>query len=110
MSNICPHNDGKPCNVHTNGGTQLSKGAADYSPLDIPVWFNKDSLANIFFLVVIQKNSRVTMKTAEEVAMYVHILEHEVMSFHEMLNGLYCHGANTNVIYNPKTSVSVYSL
>ena len=53
VRNIRPHEGGKTCNVHTNGGTQLSKDVMNYSPLDILVLFNRESLAKIWFLTIV---------------------------------------------------------
>ena len=49
-----------------------------------------------------------TIDTAEEAVMNVHIYKNEVMTFYEMPNGLYCHDTDTNVT-QPKTPISVYS-
>ena len=78
---------------------------ADYTALDIPVWLNDESLANILSLVVVRKKIRVTMDTDIITAMHVHTTDGSVMNFHEMSNGLYCH----NIMSKTKFSVSSYT-
>lgn len=105
LKNIRVHSGGKSAEVHTNGGTQTSVLVADYTTLDIPVWLNDESLANILSLAVVRKKFRVTMDTDIMPAIHVHLPDGSIMNFHEMSNGLYCH----DIRGTTKTSIPSYS-
>ena len=105
LKNVRVHSGGKSAEVHTNGGTQTSYLVADYTELDIPVWLNDESLANILSLSVVRKKYRVTMDTAIVAAMNVHLSDGSIMVFHEMSNGLYCHDIRSK----NKPSLSSYT-
>ena len=75
--------------VHTNGGTQLSSNMAKYTRLDIPVWFNSDSFANILLLAAVIKLYRVTVDSAEGGVIHAHISPTDVISFVEIPNSIY---------------------
>ena len=87
MKNIASYKDGGFVKVHTNGGTQISSMVADYPRLSITIWYNKDSLAIIFSLAAVKKLYRVTIDTAEEAVMHVHVAANNVTAFVEMPNG-----------------------
>ena len=105
LKNIRVHSGGKSAEVHTNGGTQTSVLVADYTTLDIPVWLNDESLANILSLAVVRKKFRVTMDTDIMPAIHVHLPDGSIMNFHEMSNGLYCH----DIRGTTKPSIPSYS-
>ena len=63
----------------------------EYPRLIISIWYNKDSLANILSLASVRKLCHVTMDTAEEALMYVHVAANDIMTFIKIPNVLYCH-------------------
>jgi len=60
--------------VHTNGGTQISSLVGDIKNFGT-VWYNPDSLANIFSLAAVRKLCCITMDTSVEAALCVHCSE-----------------------------------
>jgi len=78
--------------VHTNGGTQVSSLVGVIKNFGT-VWYNPDSLANIFSLAAVRKLRRITMDTSVEAALYVHRSDGSLMKFIEYGLGLYYHDA-----------------
>ena len=72
----------------TNGGQQLSTDIADTKYFG-QVWFNEESLANIFSLADVYKYARVTMDSQVKRSMFVHREDGYVMEFREFRSGLY---------------------
>lgn len=64
---------------------------ADYTALDIPVWFNDESLANILSLAVVRKKFRVTIDTDIIAAINVPMTYDSIMGFNEKSNELHCY-------------------
>ena len=69
-------------NVHTNDGTQISSLVGDIKNFGT-VWYNPDSLANIFSLAAVRKLCRITMDTSVEAALCVHRSGGSIMKFIE---------------------------
>jgi hypothetical protein len=70
-----------------------------------PVWYNKNSIANIMLLSEVRKVCTVTMDTSKEPAINVHRKDGFIMSFVEFPSDHYvCHG-NSN-----SDSVSAHTL
>jgi hypothetical protein len=86
------HKSSTPLKVFTNGGCQISHLIGDI-PNFGTVWYNPNSLANILSLAEVRKNNRVTMDTAVEPALCVHLANGSVMKFTEYSTGLYFHDA-----------------
>jgi hypothetical protein len=66
--------------VHTNGGTQISSLVGDIKNF-CTVWYNPDSLANIFSLAAVRKLCRITMDTSVEAALCVHHSDGLIVKF-----------------------------
>ena len=77
----------------TNGGYQDSHMIGDFPNLG-PVWYNKDSIANILSLSEVRRVCTVTMDTSKEPAMNVHRKDGTIMSFIEHPSGLYVYNGN----------------
>ena len=60
--------------VHTNGGTHISSLVGDIKNFGT-VWYNPNSLANIFSLAAVRKLCRITMDTSAEAAAAVTLLQ-----------------------------------
>ena len=72
-----------------------------------PVWFNKESIANILSLADVRKVCRVTMDSSAAATMNVHRLDGSVMSFNEHPSGLFVFKANdTNHPFTAYTMIS----
>ena len=84
----------------------MSSIIGNFVKIDIPTWYNNDTMSNILSLAVVRKKFRVTMDTDIVAAMHVHVSEHEIMTFHEMPNGLYAYHPD---MVTTKNSVSAYS-
>ena len=89
----------------------MSSLVVNYLRLGMLVWYNTSSLANILSLAAVRKLYRVTMDTVQGAAMHVHVPETNVISFAEMLNGIYCHNAESPNYCTHKLNnhVSAYS-
>ena len=88
----------------TNGGHQDSNMIGNFPNLG-PVWYNKNSIANIMLLSEVRKVCTVTMDTSKEPAINVHRKDGFIMSFVEFPSDHYvCHG-NSN-----SDSVSAHTL
>ena len=59
----------------------MSSLVAEYPMLSMSIWYNKDSLANIFSLVAVRKLYCVTMNTTQEAVMHVHVSDNDIMTF-----------------------------
>jgi hypothetical protein len=68
--------------VHTNGGHQISLLVGDIKNFGT-VWYNPNSLANIFSLATVRKRCRITMDTSVEAALCVHRSGGSIMKFIE---------------------------
>jgi len=90
--------------AYTNGGSQDSTlyGKSKLFPkMDEPVWYNPDSLANIYSLAKVTKYYRVTMDSEVENALLVHMGD-RVLKFSCAAPGLYkLDNADINVSNNP---------
>jgi len=94
--------------VHTHGGTQISSLVGDIKNFG-PVWYNPDSLANIFSLAAVRKLRRITMDMSVEAALCVHRSDGLIMKFIEYRSGLYYHNAAVTVQPNSNANVIDYS-
>jgi len=94
--------------VHTNGGTQISSLVGDIKNFG-PVWYNPDSLANIFSLAEARKLCCITMDTSVEAALCVHRSDGSIMKFIEYGLVLYYHDAAAAVQPNSNQNVIDYS-
>jgi hypothetical protein len=77
--------------AHTNGGHQDSslRGYSKILPKIGQVWFNPESIANIYSLAHVSEHYRVTMDTAMDNAMIVHLEDGGTLRFGKVANGLY---------------------
>ena len=98
------HESNTVLRAYTNGGHQDSRFMGNL-PGFFPVWFNPDSLLNILSFSDVCAHFRVTVDTANEDAIMVH-LRHGILKFICMENGLYM--ADCSVI-KPKSTVAAYS-
>jgi hypothetical protein len=94
--------------VHTNGSTQISSLAGNIKNFGT-VWYNPDSLANIFSLAAVRKLCRITMDTSVEAALCVHRSDGSIMKFIEYGSGLYYNDATAAVQSNSNENVIDYS-
>jgi len=94
--------------VHTNGGTQISTLVGDIKNFGT-VWYNPDSLANIFSLAAVRKLCCITMDTSVEAALCVHHSDGSIMKFIKYNSGLYYHDAAAAVQPNSNENVIDYS-
>jgi len=94
--------------VHTNGGTQILSLVGDIKNFGT-VWYNPDSLANIFSLATVRKLCCITMNTSVEAALCVHRSDGSIMKFIEYRSGLYYHNAAAAVQPNCNENVIDYS-
>jgi hypothetical protein len=78
--------DGK-LELHTNGGPIFSSQKANIDKFG-KVWYNKDSVANIFSFAEMRKLYRITYDSKIEDAFLVHTPERQVR-FKPLANGLY---------------------
>ena len=76
-----------PIEMQTNGGT-LTVMQTCKIPFLGTHWFNEGAITNIISLADLSKNYRVTMDTAKEKTVIVHLKEKQV-KFSQMLGGLY---------------------
>ena len=90
--------------VYTNGVHQDSTHIR-HLPGFFDVWFNPESRLNILSFAEMSRKFCITMDTANESAIYVHIEENKVIKFKEAKNGLYV--LNVNPL-KTKTSVINY--
>jgi hypothetical protein len=74
--------------VQTNGGYQESSMKGVFRNLG-PVWFNRNSIANILSLADVRKVCRVTLDTMVDPVMRVHRRDGSIMEFTEHETGLY---------------------
>ena len=99
----------------TNGGKQESRDIADTKYFG-QVWFNEESMANIFSLADVCKYARVTMDSDVKKSMFVHREDGYVMEFKQYKSGLYYfdvaeqvgnsnHSSNMNYDYLPSFSL-----
>jgi hypothetical protein len=88
--------------VYTNGGTQVLLLIGDIKNFGT-VWYNPNSLANIFSLAAVRKLCQITKDTSVEPALCVHCTDGSVMKFSEYKNGLHYHDA---AVAAPKTNVA----
>jgi hypothetical protein len=93
--------------VHTNGGTQISSLVGDIKNFG-PVWYNPDSLANIFSITAVCKLCCITMDLSVEAALCVHRSDGSIMNFIEYRLGLYHHDAAAAVQPNSNANVIDY--
>lgn len=89
----------------TNGGHQDSNMIGDFPNLG-PVWYNKQSIANILSLADVRKVCTVTMDTAKEPAINVQRKDGSIMSFVEHPSGLYVYDSNKQ----SNANVTAYTL
>ena len=73
--------------LHTNGGPIYSKEQASVDKFG-KVWYNKDSVANIFSFAEMRNRYRITYDSAVEDAFLVHTPKRKVR-FKPLVNGLY---------------------
>lgn len=89
----------------SNGGTMVNNMEADL-PGFFKVYYNEKLLLNILSFKDVRKRFRITVDTAVENVICVHISEEKVLKFVEVSNGVYMWNADNNA--NNK-QVSVYS-
>ena len=77
----------KPLQIQINGGIMKVNHICDIPYLGTQ-WFSKDAITNIISLADINQNYRVTMDTAKEKLMIVHV-DHKMVKFNQMAGGLY---------------------
>jgi hypothetical protein len=73
---------------HTNGGTQILLLVGDIKNFGT-VWYNPDSLANIFSLAAARKFCCITMDTSVEATLCVHRSDGSIKKFIKYGSGLY---------------------
>ena len=86
MTNIRKSN--RTLTALTNGGQQRSNEVADTQHFG-QVWFNEESMANIFSLADVCKHARVTMESSVGNSMFVHRKDGCIMEFKQFKSGLY---------------------
>ena len=99
-----------PMTLYTNGGTRQATQQGEYNGLGKPltVWVDTTSLANILALRDVRKLARVTLDTAEELALVVHLPNGELMRFVEHDDtGLYVYHPECNEV---KVPVRAYTM
>jgi len=92
----------------TNGGTQISLLVDDIKNFGT-VWYNPNSLANMFSLAAVRKLCCITMDTSVEAALCVHCSDDSILKFIECGLGLYYHNAAAAVQPNSNENVIDYS-
>ena len=104
LSNIRPSSH--TLRALTNGGHHDSTMIGDFPNLG-PVWYNKDSIANILSLADVRRVCRITMDTNAAAALCVHHLDGSTMVFTEHPSGLYVFDAN---IKDSNAAMSSYTM
>jgi Zinc knuckle len=89
--------------AYTNGGTQTSTHVGDFTNLGT-IWYNEDSIANIFSLSEVQKKCKVTMDTSVEPALVVHRKDGTTIKCLEHKDGLYVYDAGIFFSKNDQTT------
>jgi len=79
--------DNRVLKALTNGEQQKSTEMADTKYFG-QVWFNEESLANIFSLADVCKYARVTMDSSVKNSMFVHREDGYIMEFKQYQSGL----------------------
>ena len=99
-----------PMTLYTNGGTRRATQQGEYRGLGNPltVWVDTTSLANILALRDVRKLARVTLDTAKELALVVHLPNGDLMRFVEHDDtGLYVYHPEYNEV---KVPVKAYTM
>ena len=96
-----------PLTSITNGGLHSCDQGGIYHGLQQPllVWYAPDSVGNILALRDVRRLCRVTLDTAVEAVLIVHLLDNTVLRFVEHLDGLYLLVPSVN----PTTNFPNYS-
>ena len=82
--------------VISNGGSQDYDAVGTLKLFPFNVYFNPKSLANILSLAQVQNMFRVTMDTAEEPTMMVHLSDDLILKFTQCGSGLYYYDVKEN--------------
>ena len=92
-----------PLTSLTNGGLHSCDQGGIYHGLQQPllVWYAPDSVGNILALRDVRRLCRVTLDTAVEAVLVVHLPDSTVLLFVEHLNGLYLLVTSVNPTTNP---------
>ena len=92
-----------PLTSLTNGGTHSCDHGGIYHGLQQPllVWYAPDSVGDILALRDIRWLCRVTLDTAVEAVLFVHLPDNTVLRFAEHLDGLYLLVPSVNPTTNP---------
>ena len=108
LNNIRKSN--KSFSVHTNGGTFATQKIGDL-PNFFPVYYSPTSMVNILSFAEVKRIYRITMDTAENDTIKVHMNHGQTMEFSEVDTGLYLlNHKNINTINKPVTAYSHLSL
>jgi hypothetical protein len=89
-----------PLHGFTNGGELITHDIATISNLGT-VWFNRNSVANIFSLAQVRKHCRVTMDTGLANSITVHKADGSTIVFVETDAGLYVHDTGISPSVSP---------
>ena len=92
LTNIC-HCGHTGLTMYSNGGSQHTVMIGDYEPLELTVWYDEHSLANILAMKDTRQVARITMDTmvAPAIAAQKYGKDDMIMVFEESEIGLYCH-------------------
>ena len=82
---------GQELNIITIGVSKLYETFGDVTFLPIPAYYNRDILANVLFFKKVSEipGVRITVDTAVEKAILVHMKDSVTHKFHECHDGLY---------------------
>ena len=81
--------------AYSNGGFQDSNLKGTF-PGMFDVWYNHESMLNILSFKDVRKHFRITIDTAVENCINVHLMDGTVLRFEEVESGLYFLHSNTN--------------
>ena len=102
----CHHNT--YIHVFTNGGYIGYKQSSKMDLFTLRVFYNPYSIVNIFSLVDVTSQFRVTMDTNNEPAILVQTIPYSMLKFYQCHKGLYYFDTSDPYLCNP--SVNAYSL
>ncbi len=92
--------------VYTNGGFKDYNEKGMMKLLPFEVYYNKNSLANILSLADVCDHFRVTMDSARDHSLFVHVSDHTVLRFCRCGSGLYY--LDTTSVNNSNTDINAY--
>ena len=91
LTNVRMCETGQELNIITNGGSKLYETFGDVTFLPVAAYYNRDSLANVLSFKKVSEipGVRITVDTAVENAILVHMKNGTTHKFHECHDGLY---------------------